>query len=456
MSGSAIPLTEPVPAAARSALVADPADKFTPGYRRMALIILTLIYVFNFVDRQVVNILAESIKNDLALSDTQLGMITGIAFALFYSLLGLPIARFAEHGDRPKILAVAVTIWSGFTIMCGFANSFAHMLVARLGVGVGEAGGVPPSHSLITEFTPKDKRASALALYSAGLPTGALVGLALGGVIADAYGWRVAFFLAGVPGLLIALLAFVFLKEPRREIAKHAPKIERESVWTVLKRFAALRTFRWVIMGASLQGLVFYGFTSFLAPFYLRNHADELATLAAGFGLESTGFLGIALGLTMGLAGALGTFCGGWLADRVKGDTLKAYPTVPAVASLVAVPIFYALLTTASLELSLVLLAAGGALTSVYLGPTHAICQGLSTPRSRATMSALTLVIINLIGLGIGPPLVGLISDYAHNTMSLSEGAGLRMAMLAVVSTGIVAGLAFWMARRTVDADTVS
>lgn len=432
------------------------ATHFNRAYRRGALFILTLVYVFNFVDRQVVNIIAEAIKRDLLLSDTQLGLITGIAFALFYSLLGLPIARFAEHGDRPRIIAVAVAVWSAFTILCGFANSFAHMLIARLGVGVGEAGGVPPSHSLITEFTPKEKRASALAIYSAGLPTGALVGLALGGLVADAYGWRVAFFMAGLPGLFIALLALIVLKEPRRQAASKAVPVDRQPLSVVIRQFAALPTFRWTIAGASLQGMVFYGYTSFLAPFYLRNHSEGLASVAAGFGLESTGFLGLALGLTLGLAGALGTFSGGWIADRLKGDTLKAYPTVPAIACLLSVPIFYILLTTGSLTLSLLLLAIGGALTSVYLGPTHAICQGLSSPRNRATMSAFTLVIINLVGLGIGPPFVGLVSDLAHHDFGLSEGAGLRAAMLMIVSASFVSALCYWLARRTVDAETIS
>lgn len=430
--------------------------QFTPGYRRVALLILTLVYVFNFVDRQVVNIIAEAIKRDLLLSDTQLGLITGIAFALFYSLLGLPIARFAEHGDRPKIIAVAVAVWSAFTILCGFANSFTHMLLARLGVGIGEAGGVPPSHSLITEFTPREKRASALALYSAGLPTGALVGLALGGLVADAYGWRVAFFMAGLPGLFIALLALLVLKEPRRQATSKSAALDRQPLWSVIRQFSALPTFRWTILGAALQGMVFYGYTSFLAPFYLRNHAKGLASVAAGLGLESTGFLGLALGLTLGLAGALGTFSGGWLADRLKGETLKAYPTVPAIACLLSVPIFYILLTTASLALSLTLLAIGGALTSVYLGPTHAICQGLSSPRNRATMSALTLVIINLVGLGIGPPFVGFVSDLAHNAYGFSEGAGLRAAMLVIVSASLLSALSYWLARRTVDAETIS
>src|SRR6478736_4414686 len=172
-------------------------DVFPRSYRRSALIILLMIYVFNFLDRQVVNILAESIKRDLSLSDTELGMITGLSFAIFYSLLGLPIARYAEHADRPKILAASVALWSVFTAVCGFATNFVQMFLARLGVGIGEAGGVPPAHSLIVEFTPREERASALAFYSMGMPLGTLSGLALGGIIAAMFGWRTAFFVAG-------------------------------------------------------------------------------------------------------------------------------------------------------------------------------------------------------------------------------------------------------------------
>ncbi|MGP1275131.1 MAG: MFS transporter, partial [Caulobacterales bacterium] len=184
-----------------------------PSARRYAVGMLLVIYIFNFLDRQIVNILAEPIKLELGVADWQLGMLTGLAFALFYTVLGIPIARYAEKADRVKIISAAVGVWSLFTIACGLAGNFIQLLLARIGVGVGEAGCSPPAHSLITDYTPKEERASALAFYSMGIPLGSLAGMALGGLIADAYGWRMAFFVAGAPGIILAVMAFLTLPE---------------------------------------------------------------------------------------------------------------------------------------------------------------------------------------------------------------------------------------------------
>lgn len=321
-----------------------PADGQLPtfkGYNNAALFLLTLVYVFNFLDRQILNILAESIKIELKFTDTQLGLVTGFAFALFYSLLGLPIARYAERGDRPILIAAALSVWSLFTIACGFATTFTHMLLARFGVGIGEAGGVPPSHSLITEFTPRNRRAVALAIFSTGLPLGSFVGLAFGGIAGDMFGWRTTFILAGAPGLLIAVCCLFILHEPRRK-AKLAPRDGGDaSLAATLKGFLAKRTFVWVVAAGALQAIVIYGLGAFLAPFFLRAHGPELTSLANGIGLKPTGFLGLIFGLTLGLAGAVGTFTGGWLSDRLSANSLRGYVTVPAAAAFLSIPLLF-------------------------------------------------------------------------------------------------------------------
>lgn len=435
---------------------AERQPSLVKGYNGAALFLLTLVYVFNFLDRQILNILAESIKTELKFTDTQLGLVTGFAFALFYSLLGLPIARYAERGDRPILIAAALSVWSLFTIACGFATTFTHMLLARFGVGIGEAGGVPPSHSLITEFTPKNRRALALAIFSTGLPLGSFVGFAFGGIAGDVFGWRTTFVLAGAPGLLIAIFCLLILREPRRQ-AKPAPrKVGDPSLVSTLKGFLAKRTFVWVAAGGALQGVVIYGLSAFLAPFFLRAHGPELASIAASFGLKPTGFLGLAFGLTLGLAGAVGTFTGGWLSDRLSGTSLKGYVTVPAVAAFIAIPLYYWVFMTPSVALALPALAIGSALLNSYFGPMHATCQGLVGPTERATVSAFTLVIVNLVGLGIGPPLAGLLSDYGHMSLAMTSADALRLSLMIVSTILLLSGACFWRARRCIDADTVS
>ena len=433
---------------------ASPAP-FSRNYQRTALILLTLVYVFNFVDRQILNILAEPIKQELGLSDAQLGLVTGLAFAIFYSSLGLPIARYAERGDRPKLIAGALTLWSLFTIFCGMAGNFLQLLLARLGVGVGEAGGVPPSHSLITEFTPREKRGLALAIFSTGLPLGSFIGLAFGGLAADALGWRMAFVLAGVPGVIIAVLCLLLLKEPRRGQPRKT-LADGDRLWPSLKSFARKPTYLAMLAGGSLQAMVIYGLSAFLASYFLRAHGAVLANMAEGFGLQPLGFLGLVFGLAVGLAGAVGTFGAGWLSDRLNVHDFRGYATVPAVAAFVAVPAFSIVFLSPSVPVAFAALAVGMAMINSYFGPMHASCQSIVGPSQRATISALTLVVINLVGLGLGPPLAGVMSDIMHLGMGMEDAQALRMALIAITAISALAGLAFWQARRTIDADIVS
>ncbi|MCH8685603.1 spinster family MFS transporter [Pedomonas mirosovicensis] len=307
-------------------------DAFSPSYRAYALWLLLFIYTLNFLDRTIINILAEPIKNELGLRDWQIGMMSGLAFALFYTVLGIPIARLAERRNRPLIIAASLAVWSGFSALCGLAQGFGQLVLARIGVGIGEAGCTPAAHSLIAETTPREKRASSLAFYSLGIPLGSLAGMAFGGFVADAFGWRMAFVLAGAPGLLLALVAALSLREPRKYQAAltDAPGQDAISFRAAMAELAGKRSFWWMAMGAALTAFLSYGNGAFLGSFFFRVHGPQLAELAeglaraAGVSLGPAGVLGPALGLLIGVAGGLGTYMGGASPTGRRGGTLPA------------------------------------------------------------------------------------------------------------------------------------
>lgn len=431
----------------------------TDGYRRYALWVLLIIYILNFLDRQIVAILAEPIKNELHLADWQLGVMTGLAFALFYTVLGIPIARAAERGNRPLIIAAAVGTWSGFTMLCGMAQSFTALVLCRVGVGVGEAGCTPPAHSLITDYTPRDRRASALAFYSLGTPLGGLFGMVLGGLIGDAWGWRTAFFVAGAPGVIMAIVAALTLREPRRRLLAADLAARKASAPSLANAWAELRGKRafWLIaFGAAIKAFIGYGAASFLGPFFFRNHAAPLAAMAEDFGLGVAGFLGVALGLILGLTGAVGTWLGGYLADKHGKRDLRAYMYIPAVSTALGIPFYLVGLTVGDTTLALFMLAFPPVLNTLWYGPGYAAVQGLVRPQTRATATAVLLFVINLVGLGLGPLGVGAISDLLSGPMGLGSAEGVRWSLVIFTLFGLVASTLFWMAGRTLREETVS
>lgn len=443
---------------ADSAIPSPVINPVSAGYRRYALWVLLIIYTLNFLDRQVVNILAEPIKRDLGLADWQLGMMTGLAFAIFYTVLGIPIARLAETRNRPMIIGASVAAWSAFTVLCGFTQNFWQLILARIGVGVGEAGCTPPAHSLITDYVPKEKRASAIAFYSIGTPLGTLVGMAMGGLVADAYGWRVAFMVAGAPGVIFALIAAFTLVEPRRQLAADiaARAASKISFGAALAVLATKKTFWLVALAASIKAFVGYGHAPFTASYFFRNHGPEVAELAAGFGLKSAGFLGLALGLIGGTAGVIGAWLGGLLADRLGAKDLRAYVIVPAIASLVAIPFFILAVSVDSPMAAIGILSVPVLLGTLWYGPVYATAQSIVDPAMRATASAVLLLIINLIGLGLGPVAVGALSDLLAGHFGLGEAQGVRWALILSTLLGLVAFALFWTARKTIREDMVA
>jgi len=442
-------------------MAATPSPVINPvstGYRRYALWVLLIIYTLNFLDRQVVNILAEPIKRDLGLADWQLGMMTGLAFAIFYTVLGIPIARLAETKNRPFIIGASVAAWSAFTVLCGFTQNFWQLILARIGVGVGEAGCTPPAHSLITDYVPREKRASAIAFYSIGTPLGTLAGMAMGGLIADAYGWRAAFMVAGAPGVVFALIAAFTLVEPRKALAAEmaARASTQISFAAALAVLATKKTFWLVALAASIKAFIGYGHAPFTASFFFRNHGPEIAQLAGMFGLKSAGFLGLALGLIGGTAGVVGAWLGGVFADRLGAKDLRAYVTVPAIASLITIPIFITAVSLDTPMTAIGLLAINALLGTLWYGPVYATAQSIVDPALRATASAVLLLVINLIGLGLGPLLVGLLSDVLSGHVGLGEAQGVRWALIVSSTLGLAAFGLFWAARNSIREEMVA
>lgn len=423
-----------------SGVQAAPAQALSPSYVNYALRMLLLVYTLNFLDRQIVNILAEPIKQDLNLSDTQLGLMTGLAFALVYTVLGIPIARYADKftSNRVSVISIALAVWSGFTALCGIAGNFWQLLLARIGVGVGEAGCTPPAHSLIVDHVAPEKRASALALYSMGVPLGSLGGMALGGIIAEHFGWRAAFLAVGIPGVLLALITWTTLKEPRRLglIPKPAAGAPTISFGAALKMLSAKKAYWYAVLAAAMISFLGYGQAAFLGSYFARVHEMPI------------GQIGISLGLVIGISGVIGTYIGGQIADRAAKKDTRAYMSVPAFAMLAGAPFFVAAMFVENALVCLLLLAIPTLLNSLWYGPVYAAVQGLAGPKLRATAVAIMLFIVNMIGLGFGPLILGAISDAMAASMGPAE--GLRWAILITSAVGILAVILFFLARATI------
>jgi MFS family permease len=450
-------------AGVEGASVAAPTTPHVPlvsdGFRRYALVVLLAVYTVNFLDRQIVSILAEPIKNDLAISDTQLGLLTGFAFGIVYCGLGLPIARLADRFNRVWIISGSLAVWSACTVLCGRAFSYPTLVAARMGVGVGEAGCTPTAHALIADYAPKEKRASALAFFSMGTPLGGLLGLAMGGVIADLYGWREAFLIAGVPGLILALLTLFTLKEPRNamtQAARQTAHAAQMGFTKTLKYLAGKRTFWLIAFGAAIKAFIGYGHAPFTASFFLRVHGEQVADLAALFHLKPLGFMGIALGLLQGVFSTFSSFAGGWIADRFGARDLRAYGSVPAIASLVSIPFFTSAMLVDDAALALVLLIPSYTLAALWYGPVYASAQGLVPPQMRATSAAIVLFIINMVGLGLGSAVVGGLSDWFNHGWSLGKAEGIRYALIASAWFGLISAVLFWLARKRIREEMVS
>lgn len=370
-------------------------------YRYYVLAILTIVYVFNFVDRQLLVILQEPIKAELGLSDTQLGLLTGFAFALFYVICGIPIARWADRGTRRSIIAIALTVWSLMTALCGLAGNYVHLVLARIGVGVGEAGGSPPAHSMISDIFKPANRALALSIYSIGIYIGMLVGFSVGGWLADAFNWRLAFFVVGFPGVVLAAILYFTVKEPIRGWSEGRPpsSIDAPPIASVAKLLWTRVSFRHIALAASLQAFLIYGIGNWLPSYFQRDFGLSLTTV------------GTWMALTAGFGGGCGSFFGGWLSDKLGARDVRWYLWTPAMLTFLLVPVISVALTSDKPHIALILTAPFNFLTAAYLGAVIAVSHSLVSSRMRALTSAVLFFVINLIGLGLGPLVVGALSD---------------------------------------------
>lgn len=415
---------------------------FDRAYIRYTLWILLVVYILNFLDRQIVNILAEPIKRDLGLSDTQVGLMTGLAFALFYAVLGIPIARYADapSSNRIGLISASLAVWSGMTVLCGLANNFVQLLLARIGVGVGEAGCTPAAHSLITDTVPADRRASAIAFYGLGIPIGGLLGMVIGGQLADAFGWRTAFVVVGLPGLLMALIVWFTMKEPRRLGAAvgHAAAPARATFTEAMAEIRSSRAFLPLTIAGGTVAFLSYGKGVWTTIFFQRTH-----------GL-SPGEVGLYLGIGYGIAGVLGTWLGGYLADRFGKRDARHYLTGPIVSMVLAAPLLFWAYSVDDWRWALVILFLPTIANSLYYGPTYACAQSLVTPRARAVAASLIVFAQNLIGLGLGPLFFGMLSD-AFRPMAGEE--SVRWVLYGAAFLGIVPALFFWIASRHLNAE---
>jgi MFS family permease len=401
-------------------------------YRNYVLAMLTLVYVFNFIDRQLLVILQESIKKELHLSDTQLGFLTGFAFAIFYVLLGIPIARMADKGSRRNTVTASLALWSVMTAVSGRARNFVQLALARIGVGVGEAGCSPPAHAMISDYFPPARRSTALSIYSAGIYFGILIGFLMGGYLNQHLGWRVAFYAVGVPGVIFSVLVYATVKEPRRGATDEGVSGQRVSgergtgegvsFWEGVKKLYAIKTFVWLALGASLHVFCIYGLLNWAPSFLIRLH-----------GMKSPGLV---LGPIFGIGGALGSFAGGALTDHFGKRDRRLYVKIPAFAILLSVFLAAGAIFAQSTTLCLVCLGGCVAMQSTYLGPSITIAHSLVPASMRSFTSAVFFLAINLIGLGCGPTVVGLLSDKLAPSLGVES---LRWAMSIVIVVGLAA-----------------
>ena len=405
-----------------------------------ALGALLIVYLINFMDRQLFAVLQEQIRADLGLSDWHLGLLGGTMFAVFYATLGLPIAWLADRTHRIRLISAACAVWSLFTAASGAASGFFTMALARIGVAAGEAGGVSPSYSVLSDYFPKTRRGLALGIFTIGAPVGLMTGTVLGALIADALSWRWAFVILGLPGVLIAGGLLVLVREPERGRLDPSPSGDRPSQRPFDAARAVLASPTLLLLTAAAAATSFggYGLYQWIPSFLQRSQGLPLETVGALLGPI---FL-------VGIVGAVG---GGWLADRIGRTHVSAYADVPAVAMALASPFFLAAILVRDGQLSLLLLVIPVSLSYAWLGPGLAAVQTLSQANVRSQTAAIVGFFNNLIGFGLGPLFVGALSDLLRESMG--EGEALRMAMAAAAASLLIAAGLFFIAGRTMKRD---
>lgn len=417
-----------------------PKPAISPAARRYALVILAIVYMFNFVDRQILAILLPAIRDEFGVSDAWLGFLTGTAFAMFYIILGIPVARYADRHNRRNLIALAVAVWSGMTALSGMAANFLQLALARIGVGVGEAGCSPPAHSMIADLYPPEKRSAAMGVYTIGISAGIMLAYLLGGWVAENVGWREALLVVGIPGLVLAVIVRFTVVEPERGHSEGREARGAQPSFLTTVRFLWRRpSFIHMTVAAGLSSYVGYSVISFLPSFLVRSYAMPVDQV------------GIYLGLIIGIIGGAGFFLGGYIADHLgQSGHRRALSFIGITVLLTAIP-YAAMFLSDSWQIALVLFLVPAATANVYLAPVLSQAQGLVSLRMRAMASALALLIINVIGLALGPLLTGVLSDVLEGRFAEES---MRYSLLTVTSVILPwAGWHYIRAGRTIDAD---
>jgi len=421
---------------------ADPPAVARPSVGRnawVALGVLWFIYVLNFLDRQLLSILAKPIQDALNITDGQLGLLGGLYFAFFYCFIAIPVGWLADRTNRVRVVSIACGIWSAATIACGLSRSFGQLAMSRMTVGFGEAGGVPPSYAIITDYFPPGRRGMALGIFNLGPPVGAALGIAFGASVAAAFSWRDAFIAIGVVGLVVALVTPFLVKEPRRggldaaKTAAPATSPVRAGFWDTVKMFFSNPVLVLASLGSGVTQIVTYGLGNFAVLFLMREKGMELGDVALWY----------ALIVAIGMGG--GIFASGWLIDKYTKRTRKAYALLPAVSLSLALPFYIAFVWAPSWPLALALMLGPNFLNYFYLSSSVALVQEEVKPNQRVMSGALLLLVMNFIGMGVGPTYVGAASDFfraAHPENSL------QIALYTLIPVYLVAiGLFLWLAR---------
>ena len=406
---------------ASNAVHPETADAKALRRRGWTLGLLTVVYFFSFMDRYILTILLEDIKKALDLSDGQLGLLQGFAFAMLYAILGIPVAWLADRGNRRNIIVVSLALWSAMTAACGFALTFGQLLAARVGVGIGEAGSSPPSHSIIADLYPPEKRSGAMAIYSTGVVLGGGFGTMIGGTIAHLFGWRVALMAVGVPGLVLALVVWLFVVEPRRGLSEPARAGASKEQPPLIDGFKSLfgnPVAVHLVMAVTITSFVGYALASFLPSFMQRSYGVSLLTVA------------LVLAPAVAIVGTFSGIASGRIADRLaRARGLYMQPWMVAVAKAIAFPCAIGFYLAHDLTLGFTFSLLVYLFSSSYLGPSFALIQGQAPVQMRALWAAITLLIINFFGYGFGPSLTGFLSDYYRPRFGTES---LRYAMLTV------------------------
>lgn len=420
----------------------SPKSSFSSTYKWYVLFLLLGVNIAAHLDKQLIVILQESIKADLGLSDTQLGLVTGIAFSVAYTLFGIPVAQLADRFNRKNIIAISLAFWSGITALTGFAKNYWQLFIARVGVGLGETGSVPPSLSLIADYFPKTERARAYAVHGMGIYFGLLLGFLVGGLVEEAYGWRFAFWVVGTPGIVFALLLFLTVKEPLRGRMDERT-IENEKVPTFREVIRLLLSKPSVILltiGTVLHVLVGSAFANWMPPFFIRVH---------GMG---TAEIGIWLAFAIGVCGAFGTYLGGYLTDRFAKKDVRFYLWIPAISFSLSLPFALGVLFFPYKTGALLFYLMPNVLYAFFVGPAYTLVQDMVAIRMRATASAVFVILLSLFGAGLGPFIAGMLSDALQPTYGINS---ISWALFILCFLEIPAIYCYWRAARTIKRDLI-